>query len=327
MSIEINMLPVGQADCIHIRFHDASGYRNIVIDSGRAGAERMFKRLLLKIHHIGEKVDLLCFSHVDNDHIMGATKLFSHSRGNWSFIKKVWLNVDGITYTEKAVKTINHTVTRKSFPKLTATEACRLYDYLQNHKIPVETGIVEGHSLKLGNAEVFVISPDENKHRSYQHQLSSRLRFRLLSSNYDTSKENEDSIAFVLRYRDHCCLFTGDAHANDLLNALKKYFPDTPMRCIKLSHHGSSRNLSPELLEQMKTRVFLISSNGSPGFPSDKTIEMLEQYQNDKVKYLLCNFELKNKIKRQLYLKKINLTKMTFEKEEMIVFSGDPNEF
>lgn len=325
MSIEINILPVGQADCIHIRFKDMKGYHNIVIDSGRSSAEQLFKSLLLKIHSRNEKVDLLCFTHVDNDHIMGATKLFSHSHGNWSFIKKVWLNVDGITDNRKPAETVNRYFPHRSFPKLTVEEACRLYSYLLDHIIPVETGIVEGHRLKIGNAEVFVLAPDQKKHHSYQHQLSSR--FSLLSSDSDTSKENEDSIAFVLNCHNNAYLFTGDAHANDLLNALKKHFTDTPMRCVKLSHHGSSRNLSPELLEQMKSRVFLISSNGSPGFPSDKTIEMLEQYQSDKVKYLLCDFELKNLITRQFYLKYINLTELAYEKEEMIVFSGDPNEF
>lgn len=316
MSVEINMLPVGKADCIHVRFSDKEGYHNIVIDSGGANAEIKFKRLLLKIDDRGESVDLLCFTHVDNDHIMGASKLFARSdNSDWSFIKKVWLNIDGIIKSGKQIKP------GYQFAQLTAEKACSLYDSLVSKGLNVETGIVEGHSFSAGEASITVLTPSEIKHEKNQRVITEKLKFPQLSSGPDTSPENADSIAFVLSVHEEAYLFTGDAHAVDIIEGLKKYYPQTHLSCVKLPHHGSERNLSLALLEQMKTNIFLISSNGSVNFPSEETIDLLESYKHDRIKYLLCNFELNIGINNPKKLKNYNLTSEKFNKKNLKVFS------
>lgn len=318
MSVEINMLPVGKADCIHIRFADKEGYYNIVIDSGGANAEIKFKRLLLKIKDRGERVDLLCFTHVDNDHILGASKLFSRfDNFDWSFIKKVWINVDEIIKPDK------HIEHNYQFAQLTAEKACSLYNALVSKGFDVETGIVEGHSFSAGEASLTVITPSEIKHEENQRAIMEKIRFSQLSSGPDTSPENADSIAFVLSVQGETYLFTGDAHADDIIAGLKKYYPQTSLSCVKLPHHGSERNLSSTLMEQMNTDVFLISSNGSVNFPSEQTIALLESYKQDKLKYVLCNFELDIGINNPKKLKKYNLTSEIYNKKNLKVFSED----
>jgi len=81
----------------------------------------------------------------------------------------------------------------------------------------------------------------------------------------DDSVTNGSSIALIVDAGSSRLLFLGDSWAEDIEAALRT-LPDAtfPMSfdAIKLSHHGSFHNTSPELLELIDSPVFLISSNG-----------------------------------------------------------------
>lgn len=77
----------------------------------------------------------------------------------------------------------------------------------------------------------------------------------------DNSITNGSSISLLLEIEDLRFLFLGDAPAEDIVTALK---PDGPtvLDAIKVAHHGSMRNTSPELLMLIDSPHFLISTNG-----------------------------------------------------------------
>lgn len=81
----------------------------------------------------------------------------------------------------------------------------------------------------------------------------------------DTSAANGASIAFIAAYEGKRVLFAGDAHAEVLQETLRRYQPDGPISldAFKLSHHGSEKNLSPDLLDLVECRTWLVSSNGN----------------------------------------------------------------
>lgn len=84
-----------------------------------------------------------------------------------------------------------------------------------------------------------------------------------LSSAYspDRSITNGSSISFLLEVEKKQILFLGDSWAEDIVNALQNEEPKV-YDLIKLSHHGSVHNTSPELLELIDSPNFLISTNG-----------------------------------------------------------------
>ena len=82
----------------------------------------------------------------------------------------------------------------------------------------------------------------------------------------DSSATNGSSISFALESEGKKILFLGDAHAETIVESLKTLFGENNkpyhFDAVKLSHHGSFNNNSPELLSMIKTDKWLISTNG-----------------------------------------------------------------
>jgi hypothetical protein len=77
----------------------------------------------------------------------------------------------------------------------------------------------------------------------------------------DTSVTNGSSISLLVEIEATQLLFLGDAWAEDIVTALKNDGP-TVFEAIKIAHHGSARNTSPELLGLVDSPHFFISTNG-----------------------------------------------------------------
>jgi beta-lactamase superfamily II metal-dependent hydrolase len=86
----------------------------------------------------------------------------------------------------------------------------------------------------------------------------------------DSSAANGSSIALLAEYAGQAVLLAGDAYAADLeegisrLGAERGVVPgEFALSAFKLSHHGSHRNLTRSLLEQVRCSRYLISTDGS----------------------------------------------------------------
>lgn len=82
----------------------------------------------------------------------------------------------------------------------------------------------------------------------------------------DDSETNGSSIAALAEYDGHRMLLTGDAPPSVVAAALRRHgvTDDSPLALdvLKLSHHGSKNNTSPELLALLDYRHVLVSTNG-----------------------------------------------------------------
>lgn len=81
----------------------------------------------------------------------------------------------------------------------------------------------------------------------------------------DDSIVNASSITFVIKMGSSRLLFLGDSWALDCEAAIRQLYGScVPLvfDAIKVSHHGSYRNTSPELLDMIDSPNFLISTNG-----------------------------------------------------------------
>ncbi|WP_417783977.1 ComEC/Rec2 family competence protein [Terasakiella pusilla] len=86
--------------------------------------------------------------------------------------------------------------------------------------------------------------------------------------NSDTSVPNGSSISLLFEFNGKSILLAGDAHDETLresISALAEKRGKTRLNidAFKLSHHGSQKNLSKELIELISCKKYLISSNGN----------------------------------------------------------------
>jgi hypothetical protein len=82
----------------------------------------------------------------------------------------------------------------------------------------------------------------------------------------DVSAINASSIAFVLECAGMRLLFLADAWPSIIVDQWRKHFGEQPLAevdLIKVSHHASRRNTSPELLETVTSKIFVVSTDGS----------------------------------------------------------------
>jgi len=82
----------------------------------------------------------------------------------------------------------------------------------------------------------------------------------------DTGPANGSSITLLVQYKGKQILLAADAHPPALANALDRLVSNgqrLELQAFKLSHHGSRKSTSTELLNRVACSRYLISSNGS----------------------------------------------------------------
>jgi hypothetical protein len=86
---------------------------------------------------------------------------------------------------------------------------------------------------------------------------------------WDKKEANGSSIVLLVEYGDTACLLTGDAFAADIVTHIDRFKIERgisgqlPLAALKMSHHGSARNNSRQLIESVKCGSYLISTNGA----------------------------------------------------------------
>ncbi|MFC1713680.1 ComEC/Rec2 family competence protein [Candidatus Poribacteria bacterium] len=153
--------------------------------------------------------------------------------------------------------------------------------------------------LKIGDATLTILSPDRDKLQAFiptwkkeceeeglvpgveieehvadddHEEMGANERYNIESLasipfEEDDSKANGSSIAFLLEFKGKRILFAGDAHADiiqrELENLLAPGEKKIKLDAFKIPHHGSSCNISEDLLDLVDCDHFLISTNGS----------------------------------------------------------------
>lgn len=124
----------------------------------------------------------------------------------------------------------------------------------------------------------------------------------------DDSATNGSSIAFVLKVDEKRVLFLGDAHAETIVDSLMELYGkgNAPFwfDAVKLSHHGSYNNNSPELLKLVRCNNWLISTNGDkynhPDLPT--LAHIIANGNNHEPRlYFNYNIELSRELTAQSY--------------------------
>lgn len=112
----------------------------------------------------------------------------------------------------------------------------------------------------------------------------------------DNSVTNGSSLAFIIEYKDKKLLFLGDSHKDivfDSLAKLKDKDYELKFDLMKVSHHGSNKNISNRLINLITCNKFLFSTDGlSHKHPHFETISKIIVKNTESKKELFFNYEL-----------------------------------
>lgn len=110
----------------------------------------------------------------------------------------------------------------------------------------------------------------------------------------DDSPTNKSSIATIIELNGIRILMLADAWPEDIilnLQKLKEEGHSMIFDAIKISHHGSYHNTSPELLDLIDSPIYFISSNGSKhDHPDIETLIAIVDRPSTFSRTLYCNY-------------------------------------
>jgi beta-lactamase superfamily II metal-dependent hydrolase len=283
-------------DAIWIRYlGDDLRWHNILIDGGFIGSySETFKPVINAISTANEYIDLWVITHIDLDHI-GAIVSFARDSSipdKEKLVRSYWFNHTGFTIPDTS-------------GRVGYRQGIDLRSYLQSiNQLTIEqitdmTGARDFYGLKLT-----VLSPTAEKIAAANHdwiQKEKQVAVKMARKESDHHKKIEDfdgndfventdlingsSITFILNFKGIQGLFLADGHPTDVVISLKRlnYNIECPLLLsfVKVSHHGSKQNTSPELLRLIRTGVYVISANGiSNKHPHKETLARILRYHN-----------------------------------------------
>lgn len=138
----------------------------------------------------------------------------------------------------------------------------RLTDFIDTWKDEVQAALRKGRITEV--APGLEVYGSEQPPRLDSANALRRLAEREKSKK-DSSEANGSSIALLLELEGQRLLLAGDAYPWDLVAGLEALGEDLPIEldAVKLSHHGSAKNLTEDFVKAVRTPLWLISTDGN----------------------------------------------------------------
>ncbi len=296
--IEVELLPAQYGDAILIRYGENNKDQHyVLIDSGFEPTTTDILKQLSAEKSI--ELDLFVMTHIDADHIEGSIYLLQDEGfAEPGRIHDVWFN--GWEQINSLATDGLGAVQGEYFSALIRKRKLAWNKAFGSAAVVVpDTGPMPTTTLE-GGMKITLLSPTEEKLKAlrayWMKDLAGKLEpgdekaaLALLAEDAkyapdalgdttnvgalvakdfkeDAAKANGSSIAFLAEYAGKRMLFTGDAHPGVLVEALdrmKKGGSKLNVDLLKVAHHGSRHNTSPELLDRVRSKHLLVSTNGA----------------------------------------------------------------
>ncbi len=334
--LQLEMLPVEQGDALLLEYGTAAEARRVLIDAGPGSSYENVRWRLLQIPRAERRFELLVVTHIDADHIEGVIKLLQDEDLGCTF-RDVWFNDHRHLQDllDRPAPSRLGPVHGEILAMLLAERANQRWNgAFDGERVAVSPGEPLPARTLEGGLELTVVGPGlDELRRLVEHwdgvlrdvgfepgdaenarfQLERRRRLgppraklgdgEVGPRPLDNSVANGSSIALLAEYGGHRLLLAGDALAPTLQTGLERWLADrrtgkVRLDAFKLPHHGSQANLRPELLELLKCKRYLVSTNGRHGHPDAQTIEwVLENHQARGQPTLQFNYETEETMK------------------------------
>ena len=291
----IEMLPAKHGDALWRT-------RRIIIDGGPLHAFPAFETRVKKMPDGEQRIELLVITHVDTDHIESIIRLLALPRAKWPLEPAdIWFNgyrhfraqtdlggregeflsalihrrafddwnraFGGAAVVVAADKPLPRVVLADGMVLTLLSPDEKTLDVMGRtwEKNVAEWEIDPGNldeawaqlvvETKFHPNDELTLGPDD---------LTAQLRAQL--KGVDPSAANGSSIAFLAEYAGRSCLFLADAHMSVVCASIRRLLPPGQeclrVDAVKMAHHGSKNNFTPEFLQLVDAEHFLFSSNG-----------------------------------------------------------------
>lgn len=306
MGISVRTLQANHGDCILVTHEGPDGVFNLLIDGGngptfkhgpRGRYPGALRRALDELQGKGQQIDLAILTHIDDDHIDGLLRAFETPGYLGEMVKSIWFNSSRLITNHFNAPEIsaNNIFLRGDSPQTSVQQGKDLEALLQEIGCERQPVVMVGQTLVKGPFTFTILSPDTDKLQKLLHkwpveadsgQTSGHSNDYSLSLDEiwakdsfkaDPSDYNGSSIAFILEADGKAMLFLGDSHDEIIVRNLRLLGFNKANRLelefVKISHHGSQYNTSPEFLSLVNSSRYIISTNGSKhGLPNKRTI-------------------------------------------------------
>lgn len=297
----VEMLPAGHGDALLVEYGSPSVAHRVLIDGGPWSSYPHLRARIEALPPEDRHFALLVVTHVDSDHIDGVVKLLGDAALGVTF-GDVWFNAYEHMSAERTLapkhgEMLSSLIRARRLPWNAA--------FGEGPVVIPETGPLPSVPLP-GGAQCTILSPaplglsrmrtvwdreirkaglvpgeagtgvkllEENKRFSPLDQTLGAPKVDLKSLlrepfDSDASAANGSSIAFLLEYGGHSCVFGADASPTTLAAGARRLVESrvtTTLRvdAFKLPHHGSRNNVSVEMLRLLPSHRYLFSTNGT----------------------------------------------------------------
>ena len=323
--LKVQLLHANQGDCIVITYGEKTKPHYVIIDSGIGKTcTRELKLFLERVQKTGQMVDLIILTHYDADHIQGFLALMKYKIINSNTVKTVWMNYGNDLSKAVSSNSIMHFNVSEVSCETSAKQGKDFYKYLCENKIALKSVILAGDEVEIDCAKFKILSPSPEQVKRMLEQIiqidgntiypydstrkketaGSNADFQLsidevLKNSFveDSKIANCSSIAFIFEYKDFKILLLGDSVPSQIINALNNLgYSETnklQLSICKLSHHGSNRNTSDQLLELIDCNNFIISSDWNGPRPGKECLSRIAVNIKGK-KIFYCNYPHKS---------------------------------
>jgi beta-lactamase superfamily II metal-dependent hydrolase len=312
--LEIQFLPAREGDSIWVRWGEGLSFQ-MLIDMGTAKTGLALRKRLEALPESEREFELVVITHIDCDHINGVlSALVDNTPIPGLTIKDFWFNglahldYNPNTETLEELGAVQGEILSewlKDKPwnsQFNGSPICRdpnkpppiieLADGLritvlgptpQRLKQLLPTWQKEWREAlakykeKDGNEDCELEALGASKQLTLTN-TQDLIRLAHKRSKSDKSRANGSSIALLIEYQENRILLSGDAFASDLVEAIKSIDSTKPMilDAFKLPHHGSSKNVSSELVKSVVCNHWIISTDGNRfRHPDDEAIARL----------------------------------------------------
>lgn len=306
-SLEIDFLDVDSGeksgDAIAIRFGDFNNKQNqyvVVIDGGTIETGQKLKKLINQTYGTNY-VDLVVCTHPDGDHASGLREVVREMHVGELWMHKPWDHSEDIKHLFKDGRMTANSLSRKL--RDAYSYAHELEQIAVSKSIPIKepfTGVsfLNDTIRVLGPSEEFyqTLIPNFTKTpeakqttlftkaltgiREAVNWVKETMELETIDESGETSGENNSSTVLLLNFLNDNYLFTADTGIpalKEVVGYSKKNGIDLKnLSFMQVPHHGSRRNVSPSVLDEIKAATAYISAaKDSEKHPSKKVINAL----------------------------------------------------
>lgn len=320
--VNVYLFPADEGDFIWVRYGNHDKFANIIIDGGTKDSAAEYADLIEYIDSLDETIEALILTHIDYDHLQGAVSGIATVPVEIlrRTIKRILFNTckgimrgQGGVENEHAEDMVKGQIVTEGYGINDAIAFMDLLD-LKGIKKRLVDYIICGQMWHWDNEETIrIISPGKkelndflNKWEPYcknnqvisyagNMEMTAENLNTLMSEKLgsDSSVNNAASIAFLFEYEDIKIAFLSDAKPTVCVRGLKEFgVNEYNVDLLKISHHGSRSSTSDLILKKLKTRNYLLSTNGNAQKVPNKAViaHILKNVDKGRIQ-ILCNYD------------------------------------